>query len=188
MAEHILVVDDELPMLSVLERIITAEGYEVTTTNNALEVPELMEKTSFDLVIADFRMPGMSGMEILRLIRSAGRPEEMIMITAFPSPESAAEAIEEGVFDYITKPFTKEQIVAAVARAIRWQRTKRREGSQARIFEIEPFDEAKKAFEQEYVRRLAQRYASDEELMARRSGLSKELLNEIRVQGGTNAG
>ena len=186
MAEHILVVDDELPMLRVLERIITAGGYEVTTTNNALEVPGLLEKIRFDLVIADLRMPGMSGIEILRMIRSSGRSEEIIIITAFPSPESAAEAIEGGAFDYITKPFTKEQIVAAVARAIRWQGRKQQERNQVRIFEVEPFDEAKRAFEQEYVRRLAQRYAGDEELMARRSGLSRDALNLIRVKGGTD--
>jgi DNA-binding NtrC family response regulator len=186
MAEQILVVDDELPMLSVLERIIGAGGYEVTTTNNALEVPELLEKSRFDLVIADLRMPGMSGMEILRLIRSSGRSEEMIIITAFPSPESAAEAIDGGVFDYITKPFTKEQIVAAVARAVRWQRKKQQERNQGRIFEIEPFDEAKRAFEREYVLRLAQRCAGNEDLMARRSGLSREALNEIRVKSGTD--
>jgi DNA-binding NtrC family response regulator len=188
MAEQILVVDDELPMLSVLERLITGGGYQVVTTNNALEVPELLEQSRFDLVIADLRMPGMSGMELLRLIRSRGRSEEIIIITAFPSPESAAEAIEEGAFDYITKPFTKEQIIAAVARAIRWQRSQQQERHQARIFEMEPFGEAKRAFEREYVRRLARRCAGDEDLMARRSGLSREALNEIRLNGGTDRG
>jgi DNA-binding NtrC family response regulator len=188
MAEHILVVDDELPMLSVLERIITAAGYDVTATSNALEVPELLEKSGFDLLIADLRMPGMSGMEILRRIRSSGRSEETIIITAFPSPESAAEAIAEGAFDYITKPFTKEQIVAAVARAMGWQHRKRQERNQARILEIEPFDDARRAFEREYVDRLAQRCDGDEDLMARRSGLSREALSEIRVKSGTHRG
>jgi DNA-binding NtrC family response regulator len=183
MAEQILVVDDELPMLRVLERIISADGgYEVTTTNNALEVPALLEKTCFDLVIADLRMPGMSGMEMLRLIRSSGRPEEVIIITAFPSNESEAEAIAGGAFDYITKPFTKEQIVAAVARAMRWQHRKQQERTQRRILEIEPFDQARREFEREYVQRLAQRYSGDKETMARRSGLSADALHKIQTE------
>jgi two-component system response regulator PilR (NtrC family) len=103
MTQRILAVDDELHMLTLLERIITEKTpYQIVTTNNALEVPALLEKSQFDLIITDLKMPGLDGMDILRLVREQGRPEEVIIITAFGSLESAIEALSRKVFDYIT--------------------------------------------------------------------------------------
>lgn len=173
MKQRILAVDDELHMLKLLERIISEKTpYEIQTTNNSLEVPGLLEKGSFDLIITDLKMPGLDGIDILRRIKEQGRTEEVIIITAFGSLESAIEALARGVFDYITKPFKKEQIIFTVDRAMRWQRLKREAARMEEIFRLEPFEPARQAFEVEYLRRLAERCGGNEAMVAERSGLS----------------
>ncbi len=173
MSQRILAVDDEPHMLMLLERIIKEKTpYQITVTSNSLEVPDLLEQTEFDLIISDLKMPGLDGMDLLRLIKGQGRFEEMIIITAFGSLESAIEALSVGVFDYITKPFKREQIIFTVDRAMRWQDMKRQAKQMAKILEAEPYAEAQRAFEREYVRRLAERCGGDETAMAERSGLS----------------
>jgi len=180
MKQHILAVDDEIHMLELLERIITEKTpYQITTTNNSLEVPNLLDKTQFDLIIADLKMPGMDGIDILSMVKERQREEEVIIITAFGSLESAIKALSLGVFDYITKPFKKEQIIYTVDRAMRWQKMKREIAYMSDIFEREPYEEAVKAFKFEYLRRLAERTGKDKEMMVKRSGLPMELIVSV---------
>jgi len=119
---RILAVDDELDMLSLIKMII--EGYsnhQVMTTNNPLEVAELLSKERFDLIITDLKMPGMDGMELLELAKKCDSEALIIMVTAFGSLESAEEAVRKGAFDYISKPFRKEQLLLAIDKAMRWR-------------------------------------------------------------------
>jgi DNA-binding NtrC family response regulator len=119
---RILAVDDELDMLALLKMIV--EGYsehQVTTTNNPLEAAELLEKDSFDLILTDLKMPGMDGMELLARAKSRDEDALVLVITAYGSLESAEEAMNKGAFDFITKPFRKEQILLAIDRAMRWR-------------------------------------------------------------------
>ena len=175
--QRILAVDDEVHMLRLLERIISEKTpYPIVTTNNPLEVPKLLEKESFDVILTDLKMPGMDGMDILRLVKERGRSEEIIILTAFGSLETAIEALSNDVFDYITKPFKKEQILFTVNKAMSWQRLKRESAATAALFEREPYAEAEKAFQAEYLRRLGERCDGDPEKMARRSGLPDALL------------
>jgi DNA-binding NtrC family response regulator len=119
---RILAVDDELDMLALLKMIV--EGYsehQVTTTNNPLEAAELLEKDSFDLILTDLKMPGMDGMELLARAKSRDEDALVLVITAYGSLESAEEAMNKGAFDFITKPFRKEQILLAIERAMRWR-------------------------------------------------------------------
>jgi len=177
MKQRILAVDDEPHMLKLLERIITEKTpYQITTTNSSLEAPGLLEQGNFDLIITDLKMPGLDGLDLLRLVKQKGRPEEVIIITAFGSLETAIEALAQGVFDYITKPFKKEQIIFTVDRAMRWQSLKRESARMADIFALEPFAEARRAFEHEYVRRLFERTGGDLRTMAERSGLAPEIM------------
>ena len=181
MKQTILSVDDEPHMLKLLERIITEKTpYKITTTSNSLEVPELLKQNTYDLILTDLKMPGLDGMDILRMIKEENRFEEMIMITAFGSLETAIEALSLGVFDYITKPFKKEQIIFTINRGMRWQRMKREATEMEKIFSLEPYEEAEKAFEQEYVRRLSERCEGDENTMAQRSGLTPEELRSLK--------
>jgi DNA-binding response OmpR family regulator len=177
MEQRILAIDDEPHMLKLLERIVTEKtSYRITTTTNSLEVPKILEKNQYDLIITDLKMPGLDGIDLLRLIRENNRPEEVIIITAFGSLETAVEALSRGVFDYITKPFKKEQILFTMDRAMRWQRLKREAGRVQKIFSLEPYEKASQAFLREYVRDLARRCGGDQKEMAGRSGLSPEAI------------
>ena len=184
MTQSVLAVDDELHMLKLLERIIKEKTpYAIEITNNSLEVPKILEQKKFDLIITDLKMPGLDGMDLLRLIRDQGRDEEVIIITAFGSLESAIEALSRGVFDYITKPFKKEQIIFTVDRVMRYQRSRREAARLAAIFETEPFPAARAAFEFEYAQRLQERCHGDEKAMAERSGLGPDKIKEVMGKG-----
>lgn len=119
---RILAVDDELDMLALLKMIV--EGYsehQVMTTNNPLEAAELLEKEQYDLVLTDLKMPGLDGMELLDLAKKQDEDALVLVITAYGSLESAEEAMAKGAFDFITKPFRKEQILLAIDKAMRWR-------------------------------------------------------------------
>jgi DNA-binding NtrC family response regulator len=121
MPEKILIVDDEPDMLKLLGMIIREKtSYEVTTTNNPLEALDFAKKGGFDLVIADLKMPGLDGIELLDAIKHVDEEIPVVIVTAFATVESAAEAIQKGGFDFITKPFRKEQILFTIDKAMKW--------------------------------------------------------------------
>ncbi|MEW6110174.1 MAG: response regulator [Nitrospirota bacterium] len=123
MPEKILIVDDDPDMLELLSMIITEKTpYEVVTTNNPLEVIDLAKKNKFDLIIADLKMPGMDGIELLDSIKKIDPNLTVIIITAYGTIESAVETMHKGAFDFITKPFRKEQILYTIDRALKWQK------------------------------------------------------------------
>jgi DNA-binding NtrC family response regulator len=117
----ILIVDDEPDMLKLLSMILREKtSYEITTTNNPMEAIELAKQGGFDLVISDLKMPGLDGMEIIDAVKKIDEDIPVIIITAFASVESASEAIQKGGFDFITKPFRKEQILFTIDKAFKW--------------------------------------------------------------------
>jgi DNA-binding NtrC family response regulator len=180
MKQQILALDDEIDMLKLLERIINERTpYRIVTTNNVLELPGLLEQSRFDLIITDLKMPGMDGMDVLRFVKAQGRPEEVIIITAFGSLDTAVEALSLGVFDYITKPFKKEQIIFTVDRAMRWQRMKAEAAGMTAVFDREPYTDALRAFEREYVRRLRERCGGNRAAMLERSGLDPAAVDRL---------
>ncbi len=179
MTQRILALDDELDMLKLLERIVTEKTpYEIVTTNNAIELPALLDRTEIDLILTDLKMPGMDGMDVLRLVKERGSEQEVIIMTAFGSLDSAVEALSHGVFDYLTKPFKKEQMIVTVDRAMRWHRLKQDARRDAAIFETEPYLEAERAFLREYIRRLEARCAGDRRLALERSGLAGDVVQQ----------
>jgi DNA-binding NtrC family response regulator len=118
----ILAVDDELDMLALLKMIIESHTeHRVTVTNNPLEGAELLQEEQFDLLLTDLKMPGMDGMDLLSAAKKCHEDIQVMMITAYGSLESAEEAVSKGAFDFITKPFRKEQILVAIDKALRWQ-------------------------------------------------------------------
>src|SRR4030042_34964 len=126
MAEKMLIVDDEPDMLKLLSMILREKTpYEITTTNNPLEAKELAKQGGFDLVISDLKMPGLDGMEIIDAVKKIDEDIPVIIITAFASVESASEAIQKGGFDFITKPFRKEQILFTIDKALKWLKVQR---------------------------------------------------------------
>lgn len=126
MAEKILIVDDEPDMLRLLSMIIKEKtSYEVTTTNNPLEALEMAKKGGFDLLVADLKMPGLNGIELLESVRRFDEDIPTIIITAYGTVEAAVETMQKGAFDFMTKPFRKEQILFTIERALKWVRLQR---------------------------------------------------------------
>lgn len=121
MSAKILIVDDEPDMLKLLSMIIREKtNHETVTTNNPLEAVELAKKTAFDLVIADLKMPGLDGMELLDAIKKEDEDIPVVIITAYGTVESAMETMHKGAFDFITKPFRKEQMLYTIDKALKW--------------------------------------------------------------------
>jgi len=121
----ILVVDDVPNTVEVLQRNLTAEGYTVFTAPGAAEAIRIAETTPIDLVITDLKMPKVSGIDLVRHVRENHKHTEVIMITGFPSIEGAVDVIRMGAQEYLPKPFTDEELLAAVRRALDKRRTRR---------------------------------------------------------------
>jgi DNA-binding NtrC family response regulator len=122
MPERILVVDDEPNMLRLLKTILMDKtGYEVTTTNNPLEVSKLLQEDHYDLVITDLKMPLVDGIDLIGIVRNIDAAMPIIVITAYGTIETAEEAIQKGAYDFITKPFRKETILITIKRALEWK-------------------------------------------------------------------
>lgn len=178
--QRILVVDDEPHMLKLMERIITEKTtFHIDCTSTPLEVPDMLARTTYDLIVTDLKMPGMDGMDILHYVNDRDRWEKVIIMTAFGSMEKALEALSSGVFDYITKPFKKEQIIFTINRAMRWQSIKREMLQMSRAFDSEPYERATEVFKREYVRRLLEKHDNDHGAVARKTGLSEEIIARL---------
>ena len=123
MPERILVVDDEPNMLRLLKTILMDKtGYEVTTTNNPLEVSKMVQEDHYDLVITDLKMPLVDGIDLIGIVKGLDATMPIIVITAYGTIETAEEAIQKGAYDFITKPFRKETIIITMKRALEWKR------------------------------------------------------------------
>ena len=116
--ERILVVDDAPGTLEVLQRNLNSEGYQVFTAPGVPEAIKILEATSVDLVITDLKMPKASGLDLTRHVRENFRDTEVMMITGYASIEGAVEAVKTGAEEYLTKPFTDEELSSAVRRAL----------------------------------------------------------------------
>jgi len=114
----ILIVDDEARILLLLQSLLKANGYETVTAKDGLEALELINKTSFDLIISDLRMSPMDGMSLFREVKTRFSSIPIILLTAYASVETAIEAMKIGAFDYLTKPFKVDELMATVKRAL----------------------------------------------------------------------
>jgi DNA-binding response OmpR family regulator len=111
---RILIVDDDKKLLSVLKSLLVEEKHEVTTCNDGMDAIGKCREQKFDLVITDLKMPGAGGLEVLKEARKTHPDTLVIIITGFASLESAIQAIREGAYDYIAKPFKLEEIKIVV--------------------------------------------------------------------------
>jgi len=115
---QILVVDDERDIRDGSERILTRKGYRVTTASNGEEALQRVGETRFAIVLLDLKMPGMDGLEVLRLIRESHPETLVIVITGYATIETAIEAMKRGAYDFMPKPFKPDQLRIVVDRAI----------------------------------------------------------------------
>jgi two-component system response regulator PilR (NtrC family) len=124
---NILVVDDELSMREFMEVLLTRAGYQVTCADGVKAARDVLGSAQVDLVITDMKLgASQSGMDVLRAARALGEPPEVIVITAFSTAASAVEAMREGAYDYIGKPFDNEELKLLVQKALE-KRVLRRE-------------------------------------------------------------
>ena len=122
---RILIVDDEEVLRDVLDAVLRREGFDVLSASTGEEALNLLESEEFDLVILDVMLPGISGIDTLRAIRIANPTLPVIVITAFSSIDGAIEAMKQGAFHYIPKPFKNEEVVITVNKALEQRRLSR---------------------------------------------------------------
>jgi two-component system response regulator PilR (NtrC family) len=119
---HILVIDDEPDLRTLYELTLLREGYRVEAAGDLAQARQQLESHQFDAVITDMRLPDGLGLELLREMVKAQRPERCVVITAHGSAENAVEALKAGAFDYLTKPVDLKQFRSVVASAIQSSR------------------------------------------------------------------
>jgi DNA-binding NtrC family response regulator len=114
---RILVVDDKENILKLFARIL-GDGYQLTTAPDGARAIELVASQPFDVVVTDLRMPGADGFEVLRAVKSQAPETEVIMMTAYATVGDAVEAMKQGAYDYLQKPFDPDDASLVVARAL----------------------------------------------------------------------
>jgi DNA-binding NtrC family response regulator len=120
----ILLADDDVNLRRVLEFQLTEAGYKVSTAQDGAEALDVFTNNDFDCVITDLRMPKLSGLELLGKIKVEGAEIPVIVITAFGEVETAVTAMKAGAFDYINKPFNRDEILLTLERALNFSETK----------------------------------------------------------------
>jgi two-component system response regulator PilR (NtrC family) len=118
---RILIVDDEPTILNLLNKILIGQGYDATPASNGEKALQLLQTEKFDLMISDINMTPINGMELLRRATKDWPNMGVIMLTAYGTVATAVEAMKEGAFDYITKPFKLDELVLTVQRALTYQ-------------------------------------------------------------------
>jgi len=116
-APRLLVVDDELHVRESLSRWFVEDGFQVDAAPDAKEALAAMGRRQYDVVITDIKMPGMDGLELQRRIREVNPKAAIILITAYASVATAVQALKEGAYDYVTKPFDPEALSRVVQKA-----------------------------------------------------------------------
>lgn len=119
---RILVVDDDTGSCSFLIKLLEKEGFETAAKNTPSEALALFRDNPFDLVITDFYMPGMNGLELLQEIKKTDTGADVIMMTAYASVDNAVEAMRKGAYDYIVKPFQADDLLLSVRRVLEKRR------------------------------------------------------------------
>jgi DNA-binding NtrC family response regulator len=125
MSDKILIVDDEPSNRSILSQELIHEGYSVLAASDGREALRKVEASRPDLIILDYMMPDLSGLEVLKELRKKENDTPVVMITAYGTMERAVEAMKEGAYDFITRPFEPDHIALVVRKALERQRLKR---------------------------------------------------------------
>ena len=115
---HILIVDDELSMRELLEYMLNKEGYQVTCADDGRKAIGLLKKNQYDLLLCDIKLGDISGLDVLRASKKSSQDTVVILISAYASTETAVEAMNEGAYDYVPKPFDKDELLQTVAKAL----------------------------------------------------------------------
>ena len=178
--EKILVVDDERSLREVLSIMLTRAGYAVTEASDGEEAISHVNREIFDLVITDLRMPKADGMAVLKAVKSSSPETVVLVLTAFATADSAVDAMKQGAYDYLTKPFQVDEVQLIIRNALEKRRLstenillKREMASQSSFAQIVGQSESmQKVFD--VVRKVAD--AKSNVLIFGESGTGKELV------------
>jgi DNA-binding NarL/FixJ family response regulator len=166
---NILIVEDEASVRSLLYRILYNYGYDCTAVSDARMARTCLKEKHFDLILSDIKMPGESGLELVRYVTSEYPDTAVVMVTVIEDQKTAKSVLEMGVYGYILKPFDENQILISVANALRRQALEKREKSYRRDLE------------QAILERTAELVRKNEQLQAREAELRRQTqeLNEL---------
>jgi DNA-binding NtrC family response regulator len=137
----ILVVDDEVDILSAIQKMLTLEGHEIVTARKAETALESLEETNPDVVVIDIRLPGMSGIDAFQRMRRLRPKLPVVVMTGYGTTDSAIEATKLGAFEYVIKPFRPKALLSIIASALECVRLMRGDVALARMPEL-PVDDA----------------------------------------------
>jgi len=177
---RILLIDDDVNLCKVIKYQLQKAGYEVESVNRGKEGLVRFKQNGFDVLITDIQMPDISGIEVLNQIRQQTQQVVIIIITAYGSIENAVEACKLGADDYITKPFSKEQLLFVVEKALRYHHLQR-ENTQLRQELVGKYtfkNMVARSAQMEDVLKMAGRVAQSDAtvLILGESGTGKELI------------
>jgi formate/nitrite transporter len=119
MAERMLVIDDEVIVLESCKRVFSDQGFDVSVTASPQEGLRLAGNSRFDVILCDWQMPGFDGMDVVEELDRISPESTVVMISGYPSVGRATEALKRGAMDYVSKPFTPDEILETVRRAVR---------------------------------------------------------------------
>ena len=178
--EKILVVDDEQSLREVMSIMLKRAGYDVTEASDGEQAIGQVNKDIYDLVITDLRMPKADGMDVLKAVKSSSPDTVVLVVTAFGTADSAVEAMKQGAYDYLTKPFQVDEVQLIIRNALEKRRLstenmllKREMASQSSFAQIVGQSEAmQKVFD--VVRKVAD--SKSNVLICGESGTGKELV------------
>ncbi|UJS19004.1 MAG: sigma-54 dependent transcriptional regulator [Candidatus Jettenia sp.] len=123
MGSKVLIIDDEKLMRISLESQLRKEGYNVKSVDNALDGLKIVKSEEYDVVVTDLRLSGMGGIELLKDIKKYNQEIIVVIMTAYGTLESAVSAIKEGAYDYIAKPFSTDELIIKLQRALHYKNT-----------------------------------------------------------------
>ncbi|MBS3732175.1 MAG: sigma-54-dependent Fis family transcriptional regulator [Desulfobacterales bacterium] len=114
----LLIVDDELSMREFLEIMLSKEGYRAESAESGKQANAMLERETYDLALCDIRLGDISGLEVLRKAKQVNPDTVVIMISAYATAENAVEAMNEGAYDYLPKPFNNDELKQTIAKAL----------------------------------------------------------------------
>jgi DNA-binding NtrC family response regulator len=200
---HILIVDDNENMRALL-RDILAPQHDVELAADGSAARAQLEMQRFELVLTDVRMPGLDGFEIIRLVKERWPVTEVVMMTAFASVPAAVEAMRQGAYDYIEKPFDPDDVGLVVRRALGRHRerattqsaspqassstlTSSSDGDLAALSYREALASARDRGSREYLSALLKAFEGNVSRAAERAGLERESLHRLLRRHGVQA-
>lgn len=118
---NLLIIEDDAAFCQMLQKFLTKRGYEVETSFNAPDAKQKIQDKTFDLILTDLRLPDYDGIQLLTDIKSVNPATQVILMTGYAEVGSAVNAMKKGAFDYISKPFTPDEIVMVLDNALKVQ-------------------------------------------------------------------